>query len=137
MVDNIQFKFGQALKPIETSKWKKFVDILKKMVLFNIYGYDINQLVAATCLIEGPKDIVAQQEAEMFRIAAKYKGVSAGSENGLKGYQLTYMIAYIRDIIMEFGAVAESFETSCPWSKVSSLCKNVKQGILDAMALYG
>ena len=79
-------------------------------------GYDEDQVAAVTCLFEGPADICKQQMADMFRIAAKYGGISGGSENGLKGYQLTYLIAYIRDIIMEYGAVAESFETSCPWS---------------------
>ena len=137
LVDNIQFKFGQSLKPEEMNKWKKYTEMLKKLVLFKVYGFDIDQLVAATCLFEGPKDICTQQMTDMFAIAAKYGGISGGAENGLKGYQLTYMIAYIRDFIIEFGAVAESFETSCPWSQVSSLCKNVKQGIFDAMALYG
>lgn len=73
----------------------------------------------------------------MFTIAAKYGGISAGGENGLKGYQLTYMIAYIRDFCIANGVVAESFETSCPWSHVSALCKNVKEGIHEAGAIHG
>lgn len=51
-----------------------------------------------------------------FEIAAKYGGLSGGAENGIKGYQLTYMIAYIRDFCLLNNVVAESFETSCPWS---------------------
>mmetsp|Transcript_3750 Transcript_3750/g.6394 ORF Transcript_3750/g.6394 Transcript_3750/m.6394 type:complete len:169 (+) Transcript_3750:1449-1955(+) len=47
------------------------------------------------------------------------------------------MIAYIRDLCLENNVVAESFETSCPWSKVESLCKNVRQGIFDAGKIYG
>lgn len=31
-------------------------------------------------------------------IAAKYNGMGAGPENGMKGYELTYMIAYMRDL---------------------------------------
>jgi len=73
-------------------------------------------MVAASCLFEGPKDICKMQETEMIEIAKKYQGMAAGEENGLKGYQLTYMIAYIRDIIIENNGIAESFETSCPWS---------------------
>ena len=46
----------------------------------------------------------------------KYGGLSGGAENGIKGYQLTYMIAYIRDFCLHYNIVAESFETSCPWS---------------------
>lgn len=73
----------------------------------------------------------------MFTIAAKYHGLSGGAENGIKGYQLTYMIAYIRDFCLENNVVAESFETSCPWSQVESLCTNVREAIYDAGALYG
>ena len=52
--------------------------------------------------------------------------MSGGAENGIKGYQLTYMIAYIRDFCLENNVIAESFETSCPWSQVGPLCKNVR-----------
>lgn len=33
----------------------------------------------------------------MHKIAAKYGGLSGGAENGIKGYQLIYMISDIRD----------------------------------------
>lgn len=73
----------------------------------------------------------------MMSIAKKCKGLSGGAENGMKGYQLTYMIAYIRDFCLQYGQVAESFETSCPWSQVSSLCKNVKESIYQAGEKHG
>ncbi len=47
------------------------------------------------------------------------------------------MIAYIRDLLMENCVVAESFETSVPWSKVESLCTNTKKAIYEAGADYG
>jgi alkyldihydroxyacetonephosphate synthase len=64
-------------------------------------------------------------------IAAKYGGMGAGEENGRKGYELTYMIAYMRDFAAEYFILGESFETSCPWSKVSTLCKNVEKRLRD------
>lgn len=73
----------------------------------------------------------------MFEIASKYGGIGGGAENGRKGYQLTAMVAYVRDFCMENGVVAESFETSCPWTNVSALCKNVKQAMYDAGAVHG
>lgn len=45
----------------------------------------------------------------------------------MKGYFLTFAIAYIRDFGLKHCLIAESFETSCPWGKVSSLITNVKQ----------
>ena len=73
-------------------------------------------MCAATCLFEGEKDIAEESERKMIEIAKKYGGIAGGSENAIKGYQLTYMIAYIRDMAMNAHVVAESFETSCPWS---------------------
>jgi len=52
----------------------------------------------------------------MIDISKKYDGLVGGAENGSRGYQLTYMIAYIRDFVIENNIIAESFETSCPWS---------------------
>ena len=77
------------------------------------------------------------QMKTMFTIAKKYKGISGGAENGIKGYQLTYMIAYIRDFCLKYSQVAESFETSCPWTHVLDLCKNVKEAIYLAGESHG
>ena len=56
--------------------------------------------------------------------------MNAGEENGKRGYFLTYVIAYIRDFSMNYHFVAESFETSVPWDKVSILCKNVNRRLI-------
>jgi len=116
LVDNIQFQFGQALKPAEPSRAARIIGEIKKQYVLKVKGFKADQMVAATCLFEGPKALVDMQMKEMFRIAKKYSGLSGGAENGIKGYQLTYMIAYIRDFCLLNNVVAESFETSCPWS---------------------
>jgi alkyldihydroxyacetonephosphate synthase len=53
--------------------------------------------------------------------------MKAGGENGRRGYQLTYSIAYIRDFLMNYYIIAESFETSCSWSDALKICENVKR----------
>ena len=40
---------------------------------------------------------------------------------------LTFSIAYLRDLAFDYYIIAESFETSVPWDKVSQLIKNVKK----------
>jgi alkyldihydroxyacetonephosphate synthase len=92
------------------------INNIKKAYLAKIKGFKSDEVCAATCLFEGPKDLVKLQKSAMNTIAHKYQGLSGGAENGIKGYQLTYMIAYIRDFCLLNGVVAESFETSCPWS---------------------
>ena len=54
-------------------------------------------------------------------IAKKYYGLYGGSDNGLRGYFLTFMIAYLRDFGMEYNLVGESFETSVTWDRLEGL----------------
>lgn len=62
--------------------------------------------------------------------------MAAGAENGMKGYLLTFLIAYTRDFASGHYVAGESFETSCPWSNVSQLCTRVNKRIIDeALAL--
>jgi len=55
----------------------------------------------------------------------------------MKGYMLTFLIAYIRDFAVHHLTAAESFETSCPWSNVSELCTRVRKRILDDASAIG
>ena len=57
LVDNTQFQFGQALKPGVNSKMQKVINEIKKQYVLKVKGFDKDQMVAATCLFEGPKDI--------------------------------------------------------------------------------
>ena len=53
----------------------------------------------------------------------------------MRGYLLTFLIAYTRDLAMNHFTMGESFETSCQWTNVSSLCERVRRRIYsDALA---
>lgn len=41
-----------------------------------------------------------------------------------------YLI-YFQDAALEFGIVAESFETSVPWDRCEALCRNVKHRVKE------
>ena len=73
----------------------------------------------------------------MHRLAKRHGGVRAGAENGRRGYQLTFGIAYIRDFVMKHHILGESFETSVPWTQALSLCENVKRRVADEYAARG
>lgn len=106
--------------------------MIKKWYVTSYKGFQIDKMVAATLLFEGNLVNVKQQEKKIFSIAAKYKGISGGEENGKRGYFLTYMIAYIRDFSFNYYFMAESFETSVSWSKVLELCNRVKARITNS-----
>ncbi len=136
LVDNLQFQFGLALKPASTGMkvWKSSVE---KFFVTKIKGFDPYKMVALTLVFEGTRNEVARQQRDIYRIAAKHGGMKAGAENGRRGYQLTYSIAYIRDFLMNYYIIAESFETSCSWSDALAICDNVKRVLREEYAKRG
>jgi alkyldihydroxyacetonephosphate synthase len=128
LVDNLQFQLGQTLKPAPTGA-KAVVSKLQKFVVTKVKGFDPEAMVACTFLHEGSKAEVAAEEKTVARLAKKHDGMLAGPENGRRGYQLTFGIAYIRDFVMRQWILGESFETSVPWSQAESLAQRVKDRI--------
>uniref|UniRef100_A0A452UN23 Alkylglycerone-phosphate synthase n=1 Tax=Ursus maritimus TaxID=29073 RepID=A0A452UN23_URSMA len=112
-----------------SSIFTSFLDGLKKFYITKFKGFDPNQLAVATLLFEGDREKVLQHEKQVYDIAAKFGGLAAGEDNGQRGYLLTYVIAYIRDLGLEYYVLGESFETSAPWDRVVDLCRNVKERI--------
>lgn len=53
LVDNIQFQFGQALKPANESKTQDIIDVIKKYYVLNIKGFDPLKMCACTLAFEG------------------------------------------------------------------------------------
>ncbi|RNA36909.1 alkyldihydroxyacetonephosphate peroxisomal isoform X1 [Brachionus plicatilis] len=127
LLDNEQFSFGQALKSETSSMLQSFVDGLKKFYVTKIKGFEPSQICAATLVFEGDKEDVLAHENKIYSIAKQFNGLPAGEENGEKGYMLTFAIAYLRDLGFDYYVIAESFETSAPWDRVSDLIKNVKK----------
>jgi alkyldihydroxyacetonephosphate synthase len=126
LIDNLQFQFGLALKPATTGL-KVLKSHLEKWVVVNLKGFAPDRMVVCTLVFEGTRREVADQQSGVYRLAKKHGGMQAGAENGRRGYQLTYSIAYIRDFLMKYYIIAESFETSATWSNVLPLIENVKK----------
>jgi alkyldihydroxyacetonephosphate synthase len=125
LVDNLQFQFGLALKP-KSAAMGKLKSRVERFFVTKVKGFAPDKMVACTLVFEGTRAEVQQQQKDVYRIASRYGGMKAGAENGRRGYQLTYSIAYIRDFLMNYYIIAESFETSVSWSDALTLCNNVK-----------
>jgi len=126
LVDNIQFRFGLAIKAGVSGRTAMF-DNLKKLYVTKVLKYDPAKMVVATIVMEGAPGEVEHQEKSIYRLAKQFKGLPAGSEAGRRGYMLTYAIAYIRDFVAQFDIIGETFETSVPWSKIHQVCKAVHE----------
>src|SRR5262245_45598435 len=131
LVDNLQFQFGLALKPKSTGGLADLKSKAEKFFVTKIKGFEPDKMVVLTLVFEGTRAEVERQQRDIYRIAARHHGMKAGGENGRRGYQLTFSIAYIRDFLMSYYIIAESFETSVPWSQALELCANVKKRVYE------
>ena len=131
LVDNLQFRFGLALKPKSQGMLADLKSKAERFFVTTVKGFEPGKMVVCTLVFEGTSAEVEQQQRHLYRIAARHGGMKAGAENGRRGYQLTFSIAYIRDFLMNYYIIAESFETSVPWSHALALCENVKRRLVD------
>ena len=127
LVDNVQFRLGQALKPASTDRRKILTSKVEKLVVTKVKGFDPHQIVAATMVLEGSKAEVYYQYKVVSDTAKKFGGISGGPSNGERGYMLTYAIAYIRDLLSDYYIVGETYETTVPWSRIHDVCDAVKR----------
>ena len=136
LVDNLQFQLSQTLKPKATGT-RALKRRLEKLLVTKLRGFDPERMVACTLVYEGSTAEVGAQRRAVARLASKQGGMRAGAENGKRGYQLTFGIAYLRDFVMRHWILGESFETSVPWDRVLGLCENVKRRLAMECAARG
>ena len=136
LVNNREFRFGQALRPAAHGM-KRWKSALQRAWLTRVKGFDASALAACTIVMEGTQLQVTRQERTLRRIAKRFPAVWGGAEHGRRGYSLTFAIAYLRDFFSQFGIVAESFETSVPWDRIDTVCAAVEQALLAECAARG
>jgi alkyldihydroxyacetonephosphate synthase len=117
LVDNIQFRFSQALKRAPEGL-HVLTDKAQTLLVTKVMGFDPYKMVAVTVVFEGSAEEIAYQEKVLYAIAKQHGGLSAGATNGQRGYMLTYAIAYLRDLFADYYILAETYETTVPWSKI-------------------
>lgn len=128
LMDNRQFILGQCLKPSPTGL-ARFKSKLQKAWLRKAKGFDLDRMAACTVLFEGTAAEVREQRQRVAQVMKAHGGLFGGAGNGKQGYSLTFGIAYLRDFLLTQWIIAESFETTVPWSGVLALCENVKQRV--------
>ncbi|MDA0336923.1 MAG: FAD-binding oxidoreductase [bacterium] len=126
LVNNTEFRFGQALKPAP-SALKGLLAKVQRFFLMTVKGFDAKRMAACTIVMEGTRREVAHQKKIIFLLAKQYGGLSGGSHNGRRGYMLTFGIAYIRDFFNQFHIMGETFETSVPWDRIHHVTAAVEE----------
>lgn len=122
LVDNEQFIFGQALKPEVESFVAGFFDHLKRFYVTKLKGFRVDQMCVVTLLFEGKEKDVQSLEAETLKLGEEFGGLSAGAENGRRGYMLTFVIAYLR-VSPDNDVLVSRTSISCPGSGHAFRCR--------------
>lgn len=130
LMDHLQFQFGLTLKGVP-SWWEKQKNTLGKLLLTKMKGIDLNECSLVTLVFEGTAREVAAQEKAIDQLARRCGGVAAGPENGQRGYNMTFGIAYLRDLAFQQHIIVESFETSVVWGRVLELCSRVQERCVE------
>ena len=119
MLDSLHYQFGSALKP-EKNNIGKLKSKIQKIV-FKMKDFNTDDFVAAVFKLEGSFSEVEYQRKNIKRLAKKYNGLLGGSKEGKVGYNITMVIAYIREFFVPQGILGETLETAVPWSKVNQV----------------
>jgi alkyldihydroxyacetonephosphate synthase len=132
----MEFRLGQALGR-KHSRLKTLISRLKEFYVLRLKAYDPYRMVAGTLVMEGTTTEVRQQWRILSRLIRDCGGLSGGEENGRRGYQVTFAIAYIRDFLNRFDILGETFETSSPWDRVEAITSAVENELFRLCEQYG
>jgi len=131
LLDNEHFRLGQALSPQPNSLLESSFKSLAKLLLqWKVGGADWKRrVVLVTVSYEGSKEEVVAQKTAISRLSGQHGGLHLGASAGKSCYDMTFMIAYLRDFAMTYHFLGESFETFVPWSRISAVMESTKQRI--------
>lgn len=100
-------------------------------------GFDTDALCLSFIGYEGTDAHVARERRSVGRIVARHGGLCIGSGPGALFDQKKFDTPYIRDFLLDRGALADVAETAAPWSALSSLYDKVMADARDAFDELG
>ena len=100
-------------------------------------GWQLDQSCLSFMGYEGGKAHVARQKAIVKEIVGKHGGIVLGKGPGVLYDQKKFDTPYLRDFLLDRGAIGDVSETAAPWSKLKPLYDNVMAAANRAFAELG
>jgi alkyldihydroxyacetonephosphate synthase len=100
-------------------------------------GYDVENMCLSFIGYEGTQRHVASQRRFVGRIVAPHGGLCIGAGPGDLYDQKKFDTPYIRDFLLDRGALADVSETSAPWDALRPLYDAVMRAARDEFASLG
>jgi alkyldihydroxyacetonephosphate synthase len=100
-------------------------------------GYDLDDMCLSFIGYEGTERHVANQRRLVGKIVGRHGGLCIGASPGELYDQKKFDTPYIRDFLLDRGALADVSETSAPWSALSQLYDAVMAAARATFAKLG
>jgi alkyldihydroxyacetonephosphate synthase len=84
-------------------------------------GYDVEQMCLSFIGYEGTADHVKAQRKAVGKLVARHGGLCIGASPGELYDQKKFDTPYIRDFLLDRGALADVSETAAPWSRLPAV----------------
>jgi alkyldihydroxyacetonephosphate synthase len=132
-----QFSFATRKdpSPIDRVKSKALTTYLERR-----RGFDLGAMCLSFIGYEGTKDHVSAQRKLVGAIVKRHGGLSIGATPGELYDQKKFDTPYIRDYLLDRGALADVSETAAPWSALPAVYGNVManaQAAFDDLQVHG
>jgi alkyldihydroxyacetonephosphate synthase len=100
-------------------------------------GWQLDQACLSFIGYEGGRSHVAREKKIVKDIVGKHGGIVLGKGPGVLYDQKKFDTPYIRDFLLDRGAIGDVSETAAPWSKLRPLYDNVMAAANGAFAELG
>ncbi|MEA2134006.1 MAG: alkyldihydroxyacetonephosphate synthase [Solirubrobacteraceae bacterium] len=100
-------------------------------------GFDLGEMCLGFIGYEGPARVVTAQRLAVGRIVARHGGICIGSSPGELYDQKKFDTPYIRDYLLDRGALADVSETAAPWGALPGLYDRVMAAARGAFSDLG
>jgi alkyldihydroxyacetonephosphate synthase len=100
-------------------------------------GWNLEEVCLSFIGYEGGKAHVSRQKKIVKDIVSKHGGILVGKGPGVLYDQKKFDTPYIRDFLLDRGAVGDVSETAAPWSKLLPLYRNVNAAAEKVYAQLG
>jgi alkyldihydroxyacetonephosphate synthase len=100
-------------------------------------GWNLDEVCLSFIGYEGGKAHVARQKKIVKDIVGKHGGIGVGKGPGALYDQKKFDTPYIRDFLLDRGAIGDVSDTAAPWSKLLPLYRNVTAAAEKVYAQLG
>lgn len=133
--DEAETSFSMATGKKSSALSHAVTSILQKVLTRK--GFDVDNMCLSFIGFEGSRSHVAYERTLVGKIVKAHGGVGVGTGPGALYDQKKFDTPYIRDFLLDYGAVADVSESATPWSKMVDLHDTVVKRFYETLERLG